>query len=191
MHLARVALVVCSIVGCGGDDGTAGSSSSEGTNDAEASSAAEATSESESATTEGDESGSTGGGRSEGPRTTGATSQEGGDPCDCMSGGYAPVCGVDGMTYDAICGTQCVPVDIECEGECPCSGLMCGELECGDGETICRTTVGGAKGSRPSYQCATVPEACLPNPDCTCFPEIGCTCTEDPEDFFVIECFAP
>ena len=44
-----------------------------------------------------------------------------GDNCNCMAGGYAPVCGVDGQTYDAICGMSCVPVEIECTGsECPC-----------------------------------------------------------------------
>jgi len=53
----------------------------------------------------------------------------GGDPCDCNEGAYAPVCGVDGMTYDATCGTECVPVEVACPGECPCMDADCETLE--------------------------------------------------------------
>lgn len=48
-----------------------------------------------------------------------STSTTGGS-CDCARGAYVPVCGVDGRTYDATCGEQCVPVEIACQGECPC-----------------------------------------------------------------------
>lgn len=30
------------------------------------------------------------------------------------------MCGADGKTYDAICGRSCVPVQIKCDGQCPC-----------------------------------------------------------------------
>ena len=53
----------------------------------------------------------------------------GGDPCDCRVGAYVPVCGEDGMTYDAACGEQCVPVPIECDGACPCNAQACADLE--------------------------------------------------------------
>ena len=43
------------------------------------------------------------------------------DPCQCAAGAYVPVCGADGQTYDAACGEQCVPVEIACQGECPCN----------------------------------------------------------------------
>jgi hypothetical protein len=68
---------------------------------------------------------------------------------------------------------------------------MCGEMECAAGEAVCTTTVGGPAGSRPTHQCGTVPKSCLPDPDCGCFPKIGCMCAEDPENFFNIECSAP
>lgn len=58
--------------------------------------------------------------------TQSSTSATGGN-CDCPLGVYKPVCGVDGMTYDAACGRECVPVDIACEGECPCD--PCAALE--------------------------------------------------------------
>ena len=46
----------------------------------------------------------------------------GGVDCDCAVGAYVPVCGVDGVTYDAACGRVCVPVEIACDGMCPCAG---------------------------------------------------------------------
>jgi Kazal-type serine protease inhibitor domain len=46
--------------------------------------------------------------------------------CDCDAA-YLPVCGDDGMTYDAACGEECVPTAIACDGECPCD--PCAVLE--------------------------------------------------------------
>ena len=58
--------------------------------------------------------------------TTG-TAGSGGDDCNCAVGAYVPVCGMDGVTYDAACGMHCVPVQVECEGQCPC--VDCDDLE--------------------------------------------------------------
>jgi hypothetical protein len=185
--LRAVVIAAISIAGCGGDDGTAGSSSGE-------EGAGEDPTEGDpvgTTSSPGTTSTATSDGSEAPPGSSGEEERTGGPDCDCMLGAYAPVCGVDGMTYDSICGMECVPVDIACEGECPCTGFMCGEMACERGEQVCRTTTGGPAGSRPSYQCETVPEPCLPDPDCSCFPEIGCMCSEDPEDHFQIECFAP
>ncbi|MBI2893103.1 MAG: hypothetical protein HYY06_06090 [Deltaproteobacteria bacterium] len=47
------------------------------------------------------------------------------DPsCQCGAE-RVPVCGVDGLTWDAACGEECIPVEIECEGECPCPDCDC------------------------------------------------------------------
>lgn len=56
----------------------------------------------------------------------GATGTTGVDDCDCPVGAYLPACGVDGMTYDATCGNHCVPVEIECMSECPCTDAETG-----------------------------------------------------------------
>ena len=65
--------------------------------------------------------GSTGGSGSQGGQS-GAGGSSGSD-CGCLRGGYLPVCGVDGRTYDAICGRDCVPVSIQCDSACPCAGM--------------------------------------------------------------------
>jgi hypothetical protein len=51
---------------------------------------------------------------------SGGSGAGGTDPsCFCEAPSF-PVCGVDGDTYDAACGAHCVPVDIACDGACPC-----------------------------------------------------------------------
>jgi hypothetical protein len=67
----------------------------------------------------------------EGGDTGGATSEA--DACDCKA--LMPVCGVDGSTYNAGCGDECVPVEIDCTGECPCNG---------DGDTTAATSTEGS-----------------------------------------------
>jgi hypothetical protein len=64
----------------------------------------------------------TGGAAGEGGAPSAASGGSGQTDCDCALAGYEPVCGVDGNTHDAICGADCVPVDIDCLGECPCDG---------------------------------------------------------------------
>ncbi len=89
---------------------------------------------------------SAGAGGSSGAGGTGAVSGGGGqtagsggsstDDCDCALGGYTPVCGVDGKTYDATCGVECVPVAVACAGECPCASDACTE-DCASSGFVC------------------------------------------------------
>ena len=45
--------------------------------------------------------------------------------CECPLPAYIPVCGVDGQTYNAVCSMACIPVEIACDGECPCAPGVC------------------------------------------------------------------
>lgn len=64
--------------------------------------------------------------------TGGLGNGSGGLPNSCgCDAPYSPACGVDGTTYDAGCGDECVPVEIDCRGACPCAGCEC---EVVDGE---------------------------------------------------------
>ena len=75
-------------------------------------------------------SGGSGASGASGTGTAGNGGRGGNDPCDCGNDAYIPVCGEDGMTYNANCGVECVPVRIDCEGECPCDGPpSCSDLE--------------------------------------------------------------
>jgi len=85
-------------------------------------------------------SGGAGGSAGSGGTGDGGSLGTGGVPAICgCDAATVLVCGVDGQTYDAGCGDICVPVEIACQGECPCEegcgceldvGSSCGE----DGE---------------------------------------------------------
>lgn len=111
------------------------------------------------------------------------------DPCDCVAGAAFPVCGVDGMTYDATCGLQCVPVEVACLLECPCSPLSCGAMVCEPGQTVCTTISPGAPGDDPMYECDVVPPACTAGvPTCDCVAPRACQCEQDEQGYFNVTC---
>ena len=91
----------------------------------------------------------------------GSSTGSGGD-CECAKGAYVPVCGVDGMTYDAACGRQCVPVPIACQGECPCD--ECALLEQEYLETVAQAKV-------------CMPELTVEQCDLFVDEELSCPCT--------------
>lgn len=139
-------------------------------------------------------SGMTSDASSSGSATTAAETTMGVDPCDCPSGAYFPVCGVDGMTYDATCGIECVEAEILCVGfECPCPEIACGDaLMCGATEPVCTISTGGAE-PVTNYMCGPLPAACegVVPPTCECVVEGGCDCVEDPVGYFTVTCNLP
>ena len=148
-----------------------------------------------------DESGATSDGSGSGSTTAGADSTSDAettvnlDPCDCMSDEYYPVCGVDGMTYDASCGLECVEVQVEilCEGvECPCPGIACGDVLCDRAAPVCTSTAPGPKGPI-IHECGPIPATCdgVEPPTCECITPRGCDCTEDPAGYFQVSCALP
>lgn len=126
--IAARSLVLLLFAGaCGGSEGgPAGDGDGDGMGDGDAAGGTQ------SGDGDGD-AGGDGGSVSGGATSTGGSASTGGEQsgsgglpaicqCDAMS---IPVCGVDGTTYDAGCGDECVPVEIECQGMCPCSGCDC------------------------------------------------------------------
>jgi hypothetical protein len=76
----------------------------------------------------------------------------------CMS--YDPVCGFDGVTYNAACGPGCVPMGIACRGECPCATSdPCINSRCGD----------------PCDPCAGLPNCFAPDVRTFCDEKLQCT----------------
>lgn len=105
--------------------------------------------------------GGAGGDGGSGAGTTGTAGSGGDDGCDCQVGSYVPICGVDGVTYDAACGIHCVPVAVACEQECPCPS-------CEDLEAQYRAALEEAKVCNPTIDM----EQCTSSaPD-----ELGCPC---------------
>jgi hypothetical protein len=95
------------------------------------------------------------------------------------------------MTYDTACGLECVPVDIACNGECPCPAFMCGTQACAPSEIVCTEFVPGVPDADPTYSCGTLPPRCdgVADPDCTCVAPAMCDCEETVEGRFVVTCF--
>ncbi len=81
----------------------------------------------------------------DGPNYCNAGLTCGGDQCldcQCLVGAYVPLCGQDGVTYDAACGRACVTAPIACDGQCPCKCVTelatgCASTEPGGGQACC------------------------------------------------------
>lgn len=183
-----VTWLLAGLLGCGGgddgggeDEGADGSGSDGKATASASASASGSASASTSASGSGSDSGT--GGTSDGSGTTGAD-------CDCDAGASVPVCGVDGMDYDAACGIECVPVVISCMQACPCPPVQCG-IPCDPEDRVCTTTIGGVKNAPPSFSCDPVPPSCDGmTPTCDCVAT-GCDCTEAPPGYFQVTCNAP
>jgi hypothetical protein len=178
---------------CGSSDGGTGSGSADGSGDDDGDDSGGSSTGGSASTSDASASASADGTSGASAESTGADAGTTGDPCDCPMGANTPVCGVDGMTYDATCGAQCVPVDIACNGECPCPAFMCGDAVCRPGEVVCTTVVPGVPNVEPTSTCGPLPATCsqLPDPDCTCFESSECDCMETPEGWFEVTCYAP
>ena len=81
-----------------------------------------------------------------------ATTGTGGVDCSCVRGAYVPVCGTNGVTYDATCGDSCVPVAIECRHQCPCTST--GGASSVGGSSALAATGGNSSGGTSSTSTA-------------------------------------
>jgi hypothetical protein len=155
----------------GGSSGSGGGASGVGGSDAGAPGTAG----------DGGPSGAAAGGAAAGDTASGGS---GGVDCQCARGGHFPVCGVDGVTYEAICGIACVPVDIACEGNCPCAnnGGSGGGASCApasfvqaDGCTCYQDSDCGLGLRCYSVNCAApAPGSCQLPPPSGCFGDADC-----------------
>jgi len=93
-----------------------------------------------------------------------------GADCGCSRNGYLPVCGADGTTYDAACGMQCVPVEIDCQGECPCATGGAGGGLGGSGGAAAS---GGSAGT-PAAGAGGLSSCAVDRTACGCYADADC-----------------
>jgi hypothetical protein len=82
--------------------------------------------------------------------------------CACNLPVILPICGVDGVTYDA-CERECISVEIACEEECPCGSSYCAVACTGaapDQEVVDACQAIGEQAACQSYESAGFPTSC-------------------------------
>lgn len=166
------------------------SSSTAATDDAGSSTAAD------SSTTDGNDTGETGGSDQELCTGTGGTWDDGAcghymcgipNPCDAL----IPGCDC-GPTSNFVDGMGCVEDD-ECAGMFACGD----DLECSLVGQYCEVFFPGVKGAPITYTCRAIPEACAAMPDCQCledadaFPPLAGSCMGSAAVGLTVDIFAP
>jgi len=163
-------------------DGTSGSSAAGASAAADAGGSATRGGSAGTGTGASGRGGSSRGGSGVGGSAAGATGTSGSSAnnCNCLRGAYLPVCGADGNTYDAVCGMDCVPVEISCQGACPCgSGGSAGSggsgASSGAGGGAGVTSSGGSSGMSGASGSAGAACGATDDPNhCLCFKDADC-----------------